>query len=250
MPLHRADALILKTYKLGESDRIVVFLTRDRGKKRGVARGARRPRSRFVGALEPMTLARVTYFERETRELVAIDEVDVARSPLEMGRDGDLDLLGHVEYFAELIDEWAPEADPNERLYRLGAALIDALATGVPIDALARYFEYWLLRLQGVYPSAVACQGCGAPLAAAYLRPGDAVFVCEACAGEAQSRAHRLSAEAVSFLRLAATLAPDQLGDMTLGTEAGRELEAVHRALIARHLDREPRSVRVLKQLV
>src|SRR5206468_10613843 len=55
MPLYTADALVLRTYKLGEADRIVVFLTSDRGKKRGVAKSARRPRSRFTGALEPLT---------------------------------------------------------------------------------------------------------------------------------------------------------------------------------------------------
>ena len=70
MPLHTTDALILRTYKLGESDRIVVFLTRDRGKKRGVAKNARQSRRRFGGALEPMTYGRVGYVERERRELV------------------------------------------------------------------------------------------------------------------------------------------------------------------------------------
>ncbi len=59
MPLHTADALILRTYKLGEADRIVVFLTRDRGKKRGVAKGARRQRSNFVGSLESLTAVKV-----------------------------------------------------------------------------------------------------------------------------------------------------------------------------------------------
>ena len=59
MPLYTTDALILRSYKLGESDRIVVFLTRDRGKKRGVARNARQSRRRFGGALEPMTCGRV-----------------------------------------------------------------------------------------------------------------------------------------------------------------------------------------------
>ena len=70
MPLHTAEALVLRTYKLGEADRIVVFLTRDRGKKRGVAKGARRQRSPFAGALEPLTEVRVAYFESERRELV------------------------------------------------------------------------------------------------------------------------------------------------------------------------------------
>ena len=64
---------------------------------------------------------------------------------------------GYVGYFAELIDEWAPEADPNETLFRLGASMVEAMAAGVPIEPLARYFEFWLLRLQGVYqPDAAA----------------------------------------------------------------------------------------------
>src|SRR5881275_418744 len=148
MPLHTTEALILRTYKLGESDRIVVFLTRDRGKKRGVAKNARQSRRRFGGALEPLTYGRVGYVERERRELVRLDYVEPIRSPLSAA-DGSA--LGYVSYFAELIDEWAQEADPNETLFRLGASMTEAIAQGVPIEPLARYFEFWLLRLQGVY---------------------------------------------------------------------------------------------------
>ena len=82
MPVYTSDALILRTYKLGEADRIVVFLTRDRGKKRGVAKGARRAKSRYMGALEPMTRAGVAYYEREHRDLVRINYVELQRSPL------------------------------------------------------------------------------------------------------------------------------------------------------------------------
>src|SRR5882724_8127289 len=135
MPLHTTDALILRTYKLGESDRIVVFLTRDRGKKRGVAKNARQSRRRFGGALEPMTYGRVGYVEQLRSPLSAIDG----------------EALGYVSYFAELIDEWAQEADPNETLFRLGVSMTDAIVMAVPIEPLARYFEDWLLRLQGVY---------------------------------------------------------------------------------------------------
>ena len=167
MPLHNADALVLRTYKLGEADRIVVFLTADRGKRRGVARGARRPRSRFGGGLEPLTRVRTTYFEHERRELVRLRHVEPLASPLTSGR---ADALLYVSYFAELIDEWAPEADPNERLFRLGAAVADALAGGVPVEPLARYFEYWLLRLQGVYPALGACRRCGGALGGGAVR--------------------------------------------------------------------------------
>src|SRR4029450_13237256 len=146
MPAYTTDALILRTYTLGESDRIVVFLTRDRGKKRGVARNARQSRRRFGAGLEPLTHGRVGYVERERRDLVHLQDREPLRSPL-AAADGEA--LGHVEYFAELVDEWAPEGDPNEMLFRLGASVVDAIVGGVPIAPLARYFEYWLLRLQG-----------------------------------------------------------------------------------------------------
>ena len=117
MPFHTTDALILRTYKLGESDRLVVFLTRDRGKKRGVAKNARQSRRRFGGALEPLTHGRVGYMERERRDLVRLDYVEPVRSPLS-AVDGEA--LGYVGYFAELIDEWAQDNDPTEALFRLG----------------------------------------------------------------------------------------------------------------------------------
>src|SRR5688572_16708384 len=138
--LHTGEALILRTYSLGESDRIVVFLTRDRGKRRGVAKNARQSRRRFGGALEPMTYGRVGYSERERRDLVLLNFVEALRSPL-AAADGEA--LGYAGYFAELIDEWAPDHDPNEPLFRLGASAVDAMAAGVPIEPLARYFEFW-----------------------------------------------------------------------------------------------------------
>ena len=82
MPLYTAEALVLRTYKLGEADRIVVFLTRDRGKKRGVAHNARKSRKRFGAALEPLTEVRVSYFEKERRELVGLNYAEPVRSPL------------------------------------------------------------------------------------------------------------------------------------------------------------------------
>ncbi|MGE5245491.1 MAG: DNA repair protein RecO [Betaproteobacteria bacterium] len=211
MPLYTTDALILRTYKLGESDRIVVFLTRDRGKKRGVAKNARQSRRRFGGALEPLTLGRVGYMERERRDLVSLHYVEPVRSPLSAG---DVDALGHVSYFAELIDEWAPEADPNETLFRLGASIVEALVAGVAVAPLARYFEYWLLRLQGVYETDV-----------------------------------ELSDGARTFLDAARRSTPFAIGGVPVAPADLRELEAAHRRLIARHLEKDLKSVRVLREM-
>jgi DNA repair protein RecO (recombination protein O) len=212
MPLYTADALVLRTYKLGEADRIVVFLTRDRGKKRGVAKGARRPRSRFTGALEPLTEVRVAYFESERRELVGLNYAEPVRTPLALGAG---DALGYVGYFAELLDEWAQEADADERLYRLGASMLEALGRGAPVEPLARYFEYWLLRLQGVYPESKGT-----------LSPG-----------------------ALAFLSASRATAPHEVGALPAARGVLNELEGVHRALIAMHLEKSLKSDRVIRDL-
>ncbi len=211
MPLHATDALILRTYKLGESDRIVVFLTRDRGKKRGVAKNARQSRRRFGGALEPMTCGRVEYVERERRELVSLRFVEPRCSPLVAAGER---ALGYAGYFAELIDEWAQDADPNETLYRLGASVVEAMAAHAPVEPLARYFEYWLLRLQGVYA----------------VDP-------------------RLSPAARDFLEAARLTSPIAIADVAPSVGVLREIEAVHREMIARHLEKDLKSVRVLREM-
>ena len=217
MPLFTADALVLRTYPLGEADRIVVFLTRDRGKKRGVAKNARRSRRRFGGALEPLTEVRVAYVERERRELVGLNYAETRRSPLAcVGREaagaGPLEYVGD---FAELLDEWAQEADADERLYRLGASMVDALAAGTPAEPLARYFEYWLLRLEGIYP--------------------------EADTG--------VSDEAAAFLAGARRAGPRDAETLPAPPGALRELERAHRRLIGEHLEKTLRSERVLRDL-
>jgi DNA repair protein RecO (recombination protein O) len=212
LPLYTADALILRTYKLGEADRIVVFLTRDRGKKRGVAKGARRPRSRFAAALEPMTEVKLAYFEKERRELVGLNYAETVKSPLSLSTQ---DALGYVGYFAELLDEWAQDADADDRLYRLGASMLDALSAGAPVEPLARYFEYWLLRLQGVYPEARGT----------------------------------LSDDAMAFLAASRSVTPQQVGSVPVPHTALKELEQVHRALITMHLEKQLKSDRVLRDL-
>jgi len=245
MPVYQAEALILRTYKLGEADRIVVFLTRDRGKKRGVAKGARRAKSRYAGALEPMTRAGVAYYEREQRDLVRLNFVEPTRSPLSAASG---DALGHVGYFAELIDECAPEAHADERLYRLGSSVVDAIAVGAPVESLARYFEYWLLRLQGVYPSIRQCPSCGSALTAgAVMPPRETALLCPDCAPGGGGTP--LSMEAMMFLTRATAIAPENLDSLMLGPRAARELETVHRRLIQEHLEKELKSARVLREM-
>jgi recombinational DNA repair protein (RecF pathway) len=165
-----------------------------------------------------------------------------------MSSDGDAaHFLGHAAYFAELLDEWAPDASPNERLYRLGAAVSQALCQGGSVDALARYFEYWLMRLEGVYPALEVCPRCRRrtlPAGAVFV-PADRAFVCEDCSAGGL----RLSADAMRFLRTGTAGTPADVA--ARGGPAGplREIEQAHSRLIAMHLERELRSSRVMKEL-
>jgi len=249
MPVYTSDALILRTYKLGEADRIVVFLTRDRGKKRGVAKGARRAKSRFAGALESLTRAGVAYYERELRDLVRINYIEPQRSPLAIvARHAEnASALGHAEYFAELIDEWAPEGHADERLYRLGSSVLDAFADGAETERLARYFEFWLLRLQGVYPQLSACPACGGPFDGGAMMPArEPLYVCRRCAVGGGTT---ISLDALRFLRSAAAASPETLNGIPLEAGPGRELETAHSRLIQLHLEKELKSARVLRQM-
>jgi hypothetical protein len=146
MPLYTADALVLRTYKLGEADRIVVFLTRRPGQEAG-GRRARAPGTVAVpGGARAADAVRVAYFEKERRELVSLNYAEPCTSPLVAASP---EALGYSHYFAELIDEWAAEADAGRAAVSSGHSVLDALVSGVPVEPLARYFECWLLRAAG-----------------------------------------------------------------------------------------------------
>jgi DNA repair protein RecO (recombination protein O) len=247
-----SDALVLRTYRYSEADRIVVFLTEDRGKKRGVAKNATKSRRRFGAGLESMSQGRAAYVEYETRELVRLDRIEPRTSPLSaatgLKADAAAHVLSHAAYFAELLDEWAPDNAVNERLFRLGASVAQALCEGGEIGALARYFEYWLLRLEGVYPAIDRCPRCGQATLAdgAVLVAADRSYVCQSCAHGGVN----LPAASMAFLRDTCRWTPAAAGAATgIDRHALDALEHAHARLIAMHLEKELRSARVVREL-
>jgi DNA repair protein RecO (recombination protein O) len=251
MRSYSSDALVLRTYRYGEADQIVVFLTEDRGKKRGVAKNASKSRRRFGGGLESFSRGQAAYVEHETRDLVRLDRIETRLSPFRAagGRHPDeaAHVLSHAAYFSELLDEWAPDNAANERLFRLGAAVGEELCRGGSVDALARYFEYWLLRLEGVYPAIDRCSRCDQPSlgAGAFLVLAERTYVCRDCGHGGPS----LSAGAMTFLREAGRRTPAAVGAATVDAAALNELERAHDRLIAMHLEKELRSARIVREL-
>lgn len=240
---HASDAFILATYPLRERDRIVSFLTRDAGKKRGVAHGARGPKSAFAGALEPMTEVRVLYFEKDERELVSLNSADVVRSSFPLSNDLDRALL--LSALAESLQTFVSDSDPAEPFYRLARHSLDGLFAQAPVEFVSAYFDVWILKLSGLFPSPAECAVCGGPLAleAALLfdetRPG---FVHGECS---HGEALRLSPAARETLRRILT----EPLDAAARPPALAEISSVARRARRHFLGHELKSQRVLAEV-
>ena len=152
MPARVSEAIVLRAYPLREADLVVSFLARDLGKLRGVARGARRPKSRFGAGLERLSHARMFYFQRETRELVSLDSCELIASQLGLVSEYATGVA--LDYVAEVSDQLLPPAEPNERFFRLLAAVLEFLRARREqgVWQAVGYFSYWAVRLSGFLP--------------------------------------------------------------------------------------------------
>ncbi len=192
MPLHETDAFVLRTFSIKEADKVCVFFTREAGKLRGVAHGARRLKSRFGASLEPFTEVSLVYFQKENKELVSVSNCEIINSLFVEGMSSEM--LGVMHYLAELLIEFVPDHEPNERVYRLVSATLETLrGTSVSnanernekLPTIVRYFEIWMLKLAGYFPDWKKCGNCEKDLAVesvAWLT-NEGVPQCSACGG-------------------------------------------------------------------
>jgi DNA repair protein RecO (recombination protein O) len=150
----QTEAIILRTYPLKEADKIVSFFSRDMGKARGVARGARKPKSSYGASLEPLSHVRLQYFERENAELLSIDSCELIQSHFESQQDYDRGVA--LAYFAEVTDQLLPEREPQDAFFRLLLVVMEDIrlgrASGRPIWPAVTYFDLWVVRLGGYLP--------------------------------------------------------------------------------------------------
>ena len=238
MGLYREEGVVLRTLRLGESDRIVTFLTRGRGKVRAVAKGVRKTRSRFGGRLEP--LGHVALLLYEGREL---DVVTQAESLEHFGvlRD-DLDRLAKAHVLLEVTDHVAQERQANVRLYQMLLGSLRALgAHDSPL--LVPAFILKVLASEGAQPVIEDCAGCGAagPTAGFDLIEGG--VLCSDCARRTSAPA--ISPEALDLVRR--VLTGDLVGALNhTATPATSEVDRLATRSFEHHVERRLRSATVL----
>jgi DNA repair protein RecO (recombination protein O) len=181
MPLRESEAVVLRSYPLGEADRLVSLLTRAEGRIRGVARGARRPKSRFGSTLETLSHIRVWFYERETRELVRINQCELIESFLDVQRDYERGLV--LALLSEISEAVLPEREPSDAAFRLLLHTAEAVKQGADPALCVTYFALWTVRLAGWLPDLSRCGRCGREMGseAAFAGAGYSALACSRC---------------------------------------------------------------------
>ncbi len=233
--LYRDEAVVLRTYKLGEADRIVVLLTKGRGKVRAVAKGVRKTKSKFGARLEPTSHIQVQLYEgRELDIVTQAESLDQFR-----GVRADVDRFTRASAMLETADQLAQEGEVNPRLLQM---LVGALRTldGSDSPLVVPAFFWKVLALEGYRPEVEACVQCGeeGPLVAFDLDSGG--LLCRTC-----RRGQSVSPEAVELLQL---ILGGRLNEALAvpPSPATHEVDHLATRAVEHHLERRLRSVTVL----
>jgi DNA repair protein RecO (recombination protein O) len=242
VPLYRDEAVVLRTQKLGEADRIVTFLTREHGRVRAVAKGVRKTSSRLGGRVEPFMVVDVQFYQGRSLDIVSQVET-LGAYGLEIVADygrytAGTAMLETTERLAET------EGEPALQLYLLLVGGLRSLAAGDHAPGLI--LDAFLLRalaVAGWAPSFTDCARCGdaGPHRAFSLASGGSV--CPQCRPPVATAPHRLT------LDLLAALLSGQWEVADASQERHRrEASGIAAAYLQWHLERQVRSLRLVER--
>jgi DNA repair protein RecO (recombination protein O) len=240
------EALTLKKQPLGEADLLVTLYTRDRGKLRAMAKGARRATSKLVGHLEPLT--QVSLSLAQGRNLDFITQVQVVGSLAALKTD--LKSIAKGLYVAELLDGFGAEASPSADLYHLAIETLESIGLHPDSAWPLRYFELQLLQLSGLMPELHCCVDCRKPLSPGQHRfsPDVGGTLCAEC-NPAGARVRPLSLQALKVLRLLQRGRLAEIVPLRVSSPLALELKSLLTTTVTYWLDKEIRSNSFLEHL-
>lgn len=242
MQTSSCETIVIGLTDYRESDKLLTLFTREFGKVRGIARGARRSTRRFGGTLE--LFARLNVQLALWEGLSAVQEADVAT--VYPGIRSDLYRICWAGYACELVEQLAPEKLPLPRLYRLLAAYLERLDSAEPTPADRRFFEVNLLNILGYRPAIDHCSACGTEIpagTAARVATAGGDLVCSDC----DRNGKNVSAQAMLFLDQA--LQTGRFGAVSAHPPEIEEVGWLLDMAIRIHLSRPLKSLAFLREL-
>ncbi|HEV8437304.1 MAG TPA: DNA repair protein RecO [Methylomirabilota bacterium] len=246
MALYKTESVVIGRRALGESDRLVEFYTREFGKLKGVAKSARRPRSRFGSALEPFTLGQLVFFDSGRSELVRIDHFDIIQAFVRARED--LERLGRAAWVVECLSGLSADRDPQPALFRLLVRTLGALEVSARPAWVAACFGLRAVDLFGQRPRLDRCATCGRPFpfAPAALDIAAGGLICVRC-GAGPGIA--LSGAVVGTLKRLRGLRWEEALRLPVAGSLEGEICAAVEDLMARLAGQLPRSSRFMAQV-
>jgi len=182
MAILKTTAVVLKTWKFGETSKIVSLLTKDFGKVRVMAKGARSPKSGFKGCLEPLTYIGIVFYDKKTRDLQLLSKTDLIDAHIRFIGDMPRTTLGFAA--AELVDKAIAGNEPMASIFDLFVDVLSALnrSSGF-LEGIFWFFESRLITLMGYKPTWDACISCGKSLGkhGGYFQPDSGGLLCTDC---------------------------------------------------------------------
>ena len=172
MPIFATDAIVTHSFNYGESDKIVTFFTRDFGKVKGIAKGARRSKKRFQNALSLFSHLRLVFFDREGSGLARAQGCDILNSFPKIRED--LKRIVYGSYFLEMVNEMAGEREAHAEAFDLVLSFLKTLEEAEPREEQLRAFEIRMLTIFGYQPNLKMCPFCKRDLEA--LKEAPSVF--------------------------------------------------------------------------
>ena len=226
MPARETEAIILKTFPLGEADRLVSFFGRTSGRLRGVAAGARRIKNRYGSTLEVLSHVQMRYVERETRDLVRIQECELLESFHRA--QSDYGLGTGLALISEVAERTLPEREVGEPMFRLLLLSAREVERRGSWELPLAYFAYWTVKLGGYLPPLDRCASCGQALGD---RPGfhfgqGGGLYCENCRKPGTRPVGKPGRE------WAGLFAAKRLDEIEFSPEAGKSLRELREALL------------------
>jgi DNA repair protein RecO (recombination protein O) len=228
MAAEKTLALVLRAVEFSETSSVVTLFTRDFGKIRGLAKGARRPKGPFESALDLLSLCRLVFLRKSSEALDLLTEAKLERRFRPANRD--LSSLYAGYYVAELLNELTDDADPHPDLFDAADNTLVRLMEGhAPVDVVLLRFELMALRLLGHQPVLDNCAECGREIAAqgrvAFGQLAGGVL-CEACRS-GKRQVVSVSAAAIAALRQLANAQDEDWEAIGLDRRTGGELRGL-----------------------